>query len=81
MGRKNWNYSSTRNRISNQVYNGFTVTGDKKYNNAVINKYFVDGKRITTKEKSLYRSLREQEFNFTDKQFDLIYSIYKKYNK
>ena len=81
MGRKNWDYNTTRNHISNQVYNGLKVTGDKKYNKAVIKKYFVDDDIITTGEKKIYNSLREQEFNFTDKQFDLIYSIYKKYNK
>ena len=42
MGRKNWDYKTTRNNISNQVYNGFKITGDKKYNKSVIKKYFVD---------------------------------------
>ena len=81
MGRRNWDYKTTRNSISNQVYNGFKITGDKKYNKSVIKKYFVDDNKLTEGEKKIYHSLREQEFNFTDKQFDLIYSIYKRYNK
>lgn len=81
MGRKNWNYSTTRNNLRNQVYNGFTVTGDKKYNTKVIKKYFIDSNKINDWEKKLYKSLQEQDYNFTDKQFELIYSIYKKYTK
>ena len=60
MSRKNWNYKTTRNHVSNQVYNGFKITGDKKYNKSVIKKYFVDDNKINNSEKKIYDSLREQ---------------------
>jgi len=81
MGNRNWDYSTNRNSKTNEFFGGFENKGDKKYNITTIKKYFIESKKLNVWEKKVYKSLREQDFNFTDKQFDLIYSIYKKYSK
>jgi hypothetical protein len=79
MSRKNWNYKTTRNKESNNFLYGFKNDGDKKYNDNIIKKYFIDEELIGKWEKEFYQSIKKQEFNITDNQYKIIHSIYKKY--
>ena len=79
MARKNWNYSTKRNRLENNFYQGFKNEGWKQYNSTIIKKYFINEGKLTEWERKFYTSMKEQEFNFTDKQFDVIIKIYNKY--
>jgi hypothetical protein len=78
---RNTNYKTTRNKLENQFLGGFKNEGDKNYNSNIIKKYFVNEKKITPWEKGFYNKIKEQEFNITDSQYSLIYTIYLKYKK
>lgn len=80
MGRK-IDYNTTRNSISNLVSHKFKKPQYKKYNKNIIEKYFVSENKLTDWEKGFYSSIKKQEYNITDAQYKIIYSIYSKHNK
>ena len=79
MSWKNWNYKTTRNKESNNFLYGFKNDGDKKYNDNIIKKYFIDEELIGKWEKEFYQSIKKQEYNITDSQYKIIYSIHIRY--
>lgn len=80
MGRK-MDYKTTRNSIFNLVSHKFKKPQYKKYNKDIIDRYFVSEENLNQWERDFYDSLKKQEFNITDSQYKVIYSIYSKYNK
>jgi hypothetical protein len=80
MGRKNWNYSTTRNRMENNFYKGFSNEGLIDYNQRLLKRYKIKEKDLTEWELTYYTSIKNQEFKITDKQLTILIRIYEKYS-
>jgi hypothetical protein len=79
MGRKNWNYKTTRNFAVNEFYKGFDNGADKSYNSKVLKKYKLQENKLTEWETNFYSYLKLQEYNITDKQLNILIKIKNKY--